>query len=59
MSFAVSDIPMLAGIRGPDPISVASPAYEKQVRRHPLVGESTVIARHAAQAWLVKEQADR
>ena len=41
------------------PIAVASPACEKHVRRHPLVGGSTVIARHAAQAWLVTKQADR
>jgi hypothetical protein len=59
MSFAVGDIPMLEGIRGPDPIAVVSPAYEKHVQRHPLVGESTVTARHAAQARLVKKQADR
>jgi len=53
------DIPVLEHIRGPDPIAVGITAYEKHARRHPLVGESTVIPRHAAQAWLVRKQAGR
>jgi hypothetical protein len=51
--------PMLEQIRGPHPIAVGITAYKKHVRRHPLVGESTAIPRHAAQAWLVRKQAGR
>jgi hypothetical protein len=37
---------MCEQIRRPDPIAVSITAYEKHVRRHPLV-------------WLVRKQADR
>jgi hypothetical protein len=53
------DIAMFEQIRGPDPIAAGITAYEKHVRRHPLVGESTAIPRHAAQAWPVRKQAGR